>query len=202
MKKKILILSVLLSSVLVLSVLSVLPVYAGKGQNKQSFSFEALGSPIPVYGDNSHASPVWSRGEYTDYQRAFHGRDCPHAMITWNLKINGETETVTGIVSSCDFEINWQTQMVTHRTTETLTLLGGTIELSIVERLYYPIDGEDPFVVFGGEGKLVGFGTSVYEGVKMSGTTSTWMNMPLSTTPPLPFPTIGIRYDGTIMGWA
>ena len=45
--------------------------------------------------------------------------------------------------------------------------------------------------LFGGSGRLVGFGTGVYEGVKLTGTI-------LSS---LTVSGIGIQYDGTIMGW-
>ena len=67
---------------------------------------------------------------------------------------------------------------------------GGAIELSIVERFYYPTTLDEMFL-FGGSGRLVGFGTGVYEEVKLTGTI-------LSS---LTVSGIGIQYDGTIMGW-
>ncbi len=184
MNKKILILSLILASVLVLSIL---PVYAGKGkgQNKQAFQFNGLAIPIPDYGDPSddHAGPVWARPpDFGDYQRTFHARNCPHTMISWDINIMD----VISIDSTCDLDFNWNTNMFTHRVTETFTLADGTIELSLVGRESFDI------ATFGGDGRFVGFGTGDYEGVKIVGTYTTGLN---------PDFTLGISYTGTIMGW-
>ena len=197
MNKKMLGVFVSLLAVVLLASLLVGTVFAGKGQTRQSFELSYKEWPISTNGPDSHASPKGSEGADV---RTFHGRDCTHdspileSAITIGV-IPEERFTITGREGGCNYEFNSKTMMVIHRATENLTLssdqtVRGTIVLSIIEKIDWASLTMDC------EGTFVGFGTGIFEDVKIVGTTSSGLVDDLVWGY-----CIQITLAGTVMGW-
>jgi hypothetical protein len=166
----------LLGLVLSITFLAMLvtPAMAGKGQKRQSFEFSFKEYPLSTDGPDSHAGP---KGSMLGLDlRTFHGRDCTHDSPILEYVINiadiPTSYTITGREGGCNYEFNSKTMIVIHKSTETLTLSNsetdqGTIILSIKEK----IDWASP--TFDTEGTFIGFGTGIFEDVKITGTTTT-----------------------------
>jgi hypothetical protein len=98
----------------------------------------------------------------------------------------------------CDFEINWKTGTVVHKVIETLTFgIDDTMVLSIIEKINnYGSPTMDS------EGTLVGFGTGIFEDVKIVATTASEIVGWTDFGPDVGYvPILGITHTGTIMGW-
>lgn len=202
MNKKVLGLVVSLLFVAALATPMVAPVMAGKGQTRQSFQLSRKEFPFFELGDESHASPTSSAGMDYPIQKTYHGRGNLHTSpMVWDimLKIGGDEEdSPTSITGGCDFDINWKTGTIIHRVTETLTFdSSGTIVLSIIEKIY---NYGSPTMT--SEGTLIGFGTGIFEDVKIVGTTSSEIVDWIDFGPGIGYvPVLEITHYGVIMGW-
>jgi len=170
-------------------------VFAGKGQTRKSFEYYYEEWPIATDGPDAHASP---RGA-VDY-RTFHGRDTTHdsPLLDYAITIDGNLEerfTITLREGGCDYEFNAKTMMVIHRATETLTFGSyGIIVLSIIEKI--------DFSTMASEGTFVGFGTGIFEDVKIVGTSSSGVVGSTDFGGDIGVvPILGVTIAGTVMGW-
>jgi len=169
-------------------------VFAGKGQTKESFEYYYEEWPLSTDGPYAHASP---RGA-VDY-RTFHGRDTTHdsPLLTYAITVDGNLEDfiITEREGTCDYEFNAKTMIVIHRATETLTFgSNGIIVLSVIEKIDYS--------TMVSEGTFVGFGTGIFEDVKIVGTSSSGVVGSTDFGGDIGVvPILGVTLAGTVMGW-
>ena len=173
--------------------LSAIPVYAGKGQNKTSFELLIQGLPT--------GAPFKEAGGNT------HFRDDPFVILAEMYVHIGDSGAVEDLTKDY-LEYDGAITFVSHTKPETFytvlgietiliynddtvhdeTTLRGTLELKAI--------GDNR----GGHGaNFVGFGTGEFEGVKIQGTSAPLTAVP--GNPNEPFYYLQLTRTGTVMGW-
>ena len=178
MNKKILMLTLMLLAMLTLTII---PVQAGKGQDKLDFTLYVVGWTDPDTGER------WGPPYLPPPIVYGHGRDIEWIPpVELSVTVDGETyTTISDPVSisysvKLDWDLNLDTFVGMIRARDTITFYEGTVELGTLEILAV------------GSATFVGHGTGALEGVTVKGTTSS----------EIVFPYLEVTRDGTVMGWS
>jgi hypothetical protein len=170
MNKKALVLAFML---MVLSIMATIPVYAGKGQTKQYYSFYLEGSGAP-----DEETKMWTTDD-----GVLQARDYPFYATFIEVTI-GTTlyyPDPESYVCRMDFTLDLNTMTLDARVHESFEIDGGIIEQRTAETVTeYGTNNV-------GGGNFVGFGSEDLEGAKIKGTTQMSGD--------------GLLRTGTIMGW-
>lgn len=166
---------------LAMPILTIVPVQAGKGQEKLYFKLYAEGMP-----DFTTFDRWWQAGVTA------HIRGMPWLVLGAFEVTIGEDPPIPldpgDYSSSQDLNSNTKTTNGEMKERIIITFDGGTLEILAVGKLYNALS-----LTMYIEGTFVGHGTGALEGVKVAGT--------ISSTIALGGLGLGMTYEGTVMGW-
>jgi len=192
MNKKVLALTLIL---LAIPLLTIVPVQAGKGQEKLYFKLYAEGMPDFTTFDRWWQAGVTAHIRGDRWWQAgvtAHIRGMPWLVLGAFEVTIGEDPPIPldpgDYSSSQDLNSNTKTTNGEMKERIIITFDGGTLEILAVGKLYNALS-----LTMYIEGTFVGHGTGALEGVKVAGT--------ISSTIALGGLGLGMTYEGTVMGW-